>query len=148
MAGFGSMAMGTGPFGLGTPATGEDPPDGPAGSRYIDPTTRDYAQDPDTKQLKQMPAARQRVLLALMTLVGSSSALPTFGVKPPKKMGDTYESQMKNAVRLALRHLTDVEQVIRVDSIVVERGLGGRSRTTVSFTDLLSDTAGEPITIG
>jgi hypothetical protein len=136
VAGFGSMSLGSGPFGLGTPVTGEDPPDGAAGSRYIDPVSRDYAQDPATKQLKQMPGTRQRVLLALMTLERSSSALPTFGIRLPKKMGETYDAQMKNAVRAALRQLTEVEQVVRIDGIVVERGLGGRSRTTVAYTDL------------
>jgi phage baseplate assembly protein W len=147
MSGFGTMAFGAGAFGLGTPATGEPPPDGPAGTRYIDPVQRDYAQDTDTKQLKQMPKTRQRVLLALMTLLGSSSVLPKFGVRFPKKMGDTFDAQCKNAVRSAMRHLTDVEQVVRIDGITVERGAGGRARITVSYSDLL-EASQDAVTVG
>lgn len=136
MPGFGSMAFGSGPYGLGSPLPAAAPASGPAGSRWIDPITKDYAQDPDTLQLKQMPATRQRVLLALMTLLGSSTVLPKFGVRFPQKMGSTFEAQCINSVRSAMRQLTDVEQVVRIDGITVEKGVGGRARITVSWTDL------------
>lgn len=138
MAGFGSMSCGTSPFGLGTPVTASVPPDGPAGCRFLDPHTGDYAQDDDTRQLKQMPRVRQQVLLALKTEYGSSTADPTFGIKRPKKMGDSFESEMKDAVRSALRHLTDVQKVIRLDNIIVLKGSGGRSKTTVVYTVIAS----------
>lgn len=134
--GFGLSSFGLSPYGTGTPETSAVPASGAAGSRYINPATRDYQQDPTTGQLAQMPSTRQRVLLALLTVQGSSSVYGRFGIKLPRKMGTSFEVEMRFAVRAALRHLTDAEKVIRIDSITVERGAGSRSRTTVSYTDL------------
>lgn len=141
MAGFGVYPAGLAPFGLNTPIPVNAPATGAAGSRFINPATKDYQQDPTTGQLAQMPAVRQRVLLALLTLVNSSSVNPAFGVRLPRKMGTFFESEMRLAIRAALKQLTDVEKIVRIDGISVERGTGGRSRTTVSYTDL---TTGQP----
>jgi hypothetical protein len=141
MPGFGVYPSAVSPFGLGTPIPATPPPSGPSGTRYIDPATGDYQQDPTTRQLAQMPSTRQRVLLALKTVQKSSSVNPSFGVKPPRKMGTFFESEQRQAVRAALAHLTDTEQVIRIDDITVERGIKGRSRTIVAFVDL---TTGKP----
>lgn len=141
------MPLGTGPFGLGTPISDAAPAAGPTGSRFINPITGDYEQDPDTKHLKQMPGTRQRVVLALTTLLGSSSVIPKFGVRFPKKMGQTFDAKCQQAVRSALRQLTEVEEVVRIDGITVEKGLGGRARIVVSWTDLSTDTKGEPVTV-
>jgi len=113
------------------------PPDGPAGSRYLNPITRDYEVDETTGHFKQMPGTRQRVLLAVMT-IRDSSGLPGFGVRMPKRMGDAFERQAENAVRQALRHMTDVEKCLLINSITVERGMGGRARVTIAFTDLVT----------
>jgi phage baseplate assembly protein W len=134
MAGFGLMAAGFGPFGYGTPASADAPPDGPSGVRFIHPRSKDFEQDPDTLQLKQMPPYRQAVLIALATLEGSSTAQPTFGVRLPPRMGNTFEAEVNAAVRKALHHLTDIQKVIRVDRVTAEKGLGGRARITVSYT--------------
>jgi phage baseplate assembly protein W len=141
------MPAGSGPFGLGTPATSEPPPTGPAGSRYLNPATRDFEVDQVTGQFAQMPPVRQRVLLALITIRGSSSVLPSFGVHVPPKMNELFEAQVRNSVASALRQLTDVEQVIRVDRIDVERGTGGRALITVSYTNLQSGEEEEPVTV-
>lgn len=138
MSGFGVMAFGNGPLGLGTPISATAPPDGPAGSRYIN-SAGDFEQDSDTRQLKQMPATRQAVFLALKTLRNSSSALPTFGIQLPRKMGDTFEAEAKSAITTALAHLTTSGR-IRLDGVKVEKGLGGRARFTVSFTDTSTGT--------
>jgi hypothetical protein len=124
------------PFGLGTPAPTGDPPDGASGTRYLNPATRDYQVDTATGQLAQMPSIRQRVLIALLTVRGSATAAPAFGIVPPRKMGDQFTAEMQQAVRSALKQLTDVEKVVRIDGILVERGAGSRSKTTVIFTDL------------
>lgn len=145
MSGFGTIAFGTGPFGSGTPDAGEDPPTGEVGSRYLNPSTRDYQADPATRQLAQMPSTRQRVLLALTTEL-DSSAVPGFGSRLPRKMGGTYEAEVRAAIASALRQLTDVEKIVRLGIVQVERGLGGRSRITVPFTDLLSGT-GESVSL-
>lgn len=139
--GIGFLPVGTGPFGFGVPPSAAVPPTGPAGSRYINPATRDYQQDPATGQLKQMPPLRQRVLLTLLTVAGSSAAVPTMGVTYPRKMGDDFEAQVKAAVRYGMRQMTDIERVMRIDSIVVERGFSGRGRITLSYTDLTTGLA-------
>jgi hypothetical protein len=135
MSGVGTVQAGFGPCGLGTPISGDPPPLPGAGSRYINPASGDYEQDPTTKQLAQMPAVRQRVLLALITVIESSNAAPGLGIRLPRKMGTTYEAEVRAEVMLALNQLVEVEKVIRVDSIEVLRGAGGRSQITVSFTD-------------
>jgi len=129
------MGAGTGPAGLGTPVTSSAPPDGPAGSRWINSATKDYEQDTATGQLKQMPKTRQQVLLAVTTLRRSASTLDWFGIRTPRKMGDRFQAEAEQAVRAALRHLTDAQKVIRLDSVKAEHGSGGRGRITVSFTD-------------
>jgi phage baseplate assembly protein W len=134
MAGFGLTPAGTSGAGFGVPAVGGAPPDGPAGSRFIDPVTKDYAQDSTTGQLKQMPPIRQRVLIALTTVLGSASTLPNLGMRAPRKMGDRFEGQMRNAVAAALYQLTEVEKVIRLVRVTVIKGRGGRSQTTVVWT--------------
>lgn len=127
---------GCGPFGDGVNLTGTSPPTGSFGSRYINPATKSYQQDPATHQMAQMPAVRQRVLLALTTLVGSSTALPTFGITYPSKMGTSFEAESQASIRAALKQMTDIERVLRIDSIGVERGAAGRARFTVSYTDI------------
>lgn len=141
MPGFGVYPSALSPFGLGTPIPATAPPTGEAGVRFIDPATGDYQQDPVTRQLAQMPTTRQRVLLAVMTLRNSMSVNREFGIRLPRKMGTFFESEVTQAVRAALQHLTDTEAVIRIDSILVERGAASRARITVSFTDL---TTGNP----
>lgn len=141
MPGYGIYPSAVSPFGLGTPLPAAAPPNGPSGTRFIDAATGDYKQDPTTKQLAQMPSTRQRVLLAVKTIQQSSTVNPKFGIRSPRKMGTFFESEQRQAVREALAHLTDTEQVIRVDAITVERGLHGRSRTIIAFVDL---TTGKP----
>ncbi len=130
------MPFGLGPFGLETPDDPPTPPTGSPGCRYINPASGDYENDPATGQLKQMPRARQRVLLALLTLQRSASTAPQFGSKLPRKMGTSFEIEVRQAVTLALRHLTEIEEAIRINSITVERGRGSRARVTVSYIDL------------
>jgi hypothetical protein len=86
---------------------------------------------------------RQRVVLALRTLLGSSAAVPTMGVELPRKMGTTYAAEVRNAVLVALRQLVDVEKIMRVDGITTVKGAGGRSLITVSYTDLTTGEADE-----
>jgi hypothetical protein len=136
MPGFGIYPSAVSPFGLATPIPATPPPSGPSGTRFINPATGDYQQDPTTRQLAQMPSTRQRVLLAVTTLKKSSTVNPNFGIRPPRKMGTLFDSEQRHAVRAALQHLTETEQVIRIDAITVERGISGRSRTIIDFTDL------------
>ncbi len=135
MAGFGTAGFGSSPFGLGTPVSASAPPSGPAGCRYLNPASKDFEIDPDTGQQAQMPAVRQQVLLAITTLKNSATTLDWFGIRMPRKMGDRFQAEVEKSVRAALRHLTDTQQVIRIDSIKAEHGAGGRGRITVSWSD-------------
>jgi hypothetical protein len=137
MAGFGAQPLGTSPFGVGTPASAVEPPDGPSGSRFINPVTLDYEVDGTTRQFKQMPPTRQRVFVAVMTRF-NSSAIPGFGTRLPARMGDAFESQVRNEINRALRHMVEVEKSLLVLGIKVERGMGGRARITISFRDLVA----------
>ncbi|HEX5076136.1 MAG TPA: hypothetical protein VFW03_23185 [Gemmatimonadaceae bacterium] len=139
------MAVGSTPFGMGTPAVGEDVPTGPAGSRYLDPLARDYVVDPSSGQYQQMPSVRQRVLITVITMLGSSSSQPLFGVQLPQRMDERFEADARGRIRAALSQLIDIEQVMVLDGqIKVERGLGGRARFTIPFFDL---TTGERHTV-
>jgi hypothetical protein len=137
------------PYGTGTPAPTADPPDiatYPAGSRYINPASGDYVYDSTTRQYGQMPTTRQRVLLAVKTLWGSSSALPTLGIRLPRKLGDTFVADIQQAVRSALYQLTNVEQVVRIDAIDVIKSQGGRAQATISYTDTTTGEASQVTT--
>lgn len=134
MPGFGTAPAGTSGAGLGVPVTAAAPPSGPAGSRFISPETKDYQIDTTTGQQRQMPPTRQRVLIILTTTLGSATTQPNLGVRWPRKMGDTYGAQVKNAVAAALYQLTDVERVIRLKDVIVVKGRGGRSSITVIWT--------------
>lgn len=147
MAGLGSASFGAFPFGLGTPVEAAIPPTGFPGSRYINPGSGDYEVDADSGQLAQMPGTRQRVLLALKTLKGSSSVLPEFGILLPRKIDQAIDLRVRDAVRVALSHLTDVDKVIRIESVLVSRRTTGRLAVTLAYTDLSTGAAAEPLTI-
>lgn len=135
--GAGTMPAGTMPAGGATEATVAASPRASAGSRYLNPITRDYEIASDTGQQAQMPPARQRVLLALMTIKGSSTADPRFGITAPRKMGDQFVQSMQAAVRAALAHLTRNDApVIKLQRIDVKIPRGGRAIITVSYIDL------------
>lgn len=128
------MSAGSGPFGAGTPVTTEAPPTGAAGSRYINPATKDYEQDARSKQLAQMPAVRQQFLLVLTTILASSTTLQRFGIGAPRKMGDSFETEMKQEIVRRSAHITELQRAARIDNIKVEKGSGGRARITLSYT--------------
>jgi hypothetical protein len=136
MLGMGVAPMGSSPMGVGQPEDAPPPPTGHGGCRFINAATGDYEIDPVTGQYAQMPPVRQRVLIALLTIRGSNSANPALGIKRPRKMGDRFQAEMEQAVRESLRQLTEVENVMAIDFILVERGAGGRARVTVSYEDL------------
>src|SRR6478609_537906 len=136
MPGIGLFPVGLGPCGFGTPISADPIPAGPVGCRFIDPSTGDYAIDIATRQFQQMPPLRQRVLLALTTLFRSNNAVPGFGIKLPQKLGSNYQVEVTNAVNAAVYQLTSIEKIMQIDSIVAQKGSGGRSLITVSYTDL------------
>lgn len=135
--GAGTAPAGTSPAGIGTQALAAAAPGPAAGSRYINPLTRDYEIAAVTGQQAQMPPARQKVLIALTTLQGSSTAVPRLGINSPRKMGTGFAQAMQASVRAALAHLTRAEDpVIKLQRIDVKIPQGGRAIITVSYIDL------------
>ena len=138
-SGVGTQPFGSSPYGLGTPATVNDEPAASAGSRYLNPFSKDYQIDPNTDQAAQMPPTRQRVLIAVMTVLNSATAIPGLGLRAPRKIGINYIAQTKASVRASLAHLViEDAPVIEIERIdVIKLGVG-RILVTISYIDLLT----------
>jgi hypothetical protein len=139
MSGFGNAPLGASPFGIGEPETA-DPPEiaADAGARYLDPITGDYAIDASSGRLARMPAARQRVLLALRTEVGTAAAAADFGIVAPRKNDAVLPAISRLAVHEALRHLTSSRaiEIMRIDT----EADGERGAIHVLYRDLETNT--------
>lgn len=109
---------------------------GPALSRYIDPGTGDFLIDDSVGQLAAMPSLRQRVLLIMNTQLGSSTALPQLGVPRPRKIDETYIVSTRAAIRKAFYRLTDIERIMRIEDILIDKRPGGRIQVTLVYRDL------------
>lgn len=135
MSGFATSPFAITPFGAGTPAVAVAPPENPpAGSRFINPLTRDYERATDGS-FRRSPTVRHRLLLAVTTAFRSSSVLRDFGIRKPNKIGTGFAQQMTNAVELAAAHLVR-EGVMTLDGVTVVVQRPGRAQTTIAFTDL------------
>ncbi len=144
MAGLGSSPLGFGtPFGIGTPDNATPPPTvAPQGAAFIDPITKDYVIGPDGEYLR-MPTLRQCVVLALGTVLQSSSVMQDAGLALPDRVDGNHERRAQFAVKTALQSLVAAKR-LRVDSVTVEFPRPGRDEITVAYTDLQtgeSDTA-------
>jgi phage baseplate assembly protein W len=132
-----SGAFEFGPFGTGTPAEAPAPPEGlPSLCRYIDPVTGDVAVDATTGHLQNMPPVRQRFLLLMQTLLGSSSVLPGLGLTIPRIIDDSFARQVDAAVREGARQMTEVEKVARIRRVDVTASALGRTAVLVEYDDL------------
>lgn len=138
MAGLGLAPVGFFPFGFGSPVSVDDPPDAPDQARFVDFLTGDYVVG-DDGELERMPITRQRVLLSLATVRGSSTALPAFGVTLPKIIGSNDDALVRQAVERALRPLIDEGSIV-LNLVEVDHGNPiGRSRITVDYTDTATE---------
>jgi len=130
------MALGTGPLGYGDPDEAEDPPeDAQLLSTWVSPATKQYEIDPVRGSLAEVSPVRGRVIYCLTQRLGSSALLPDDGVEYPKRVDDVFVATVQSRVRAALRQLTDVERVMRIEAIIVEEA-GRRSRFLIHYTDL------------
>lgn len=135
--------VGSTPFGMATPAAApEAATQGPALSRYIDPGTGDYIIDADVGQFGSMPSLRQRVLLVMATALGSSTALPDLGIPRPRKIDESYIVTTRAAVRKAFYRMTDVERVMQIQEILIDKQSAGRVQITLVYRDLTTRTPG------
>jgi phage baseplate assembly protein W len=126
-----------GPFGTGTPVDAPEPPRGLTTlCRFLDPVSQDFTVNTVDGHLEQMPPVRQRFLLLLSTLVGSSSTLPTLGIEVPRIIDDSFERQVDAAVRVGARQMTEIEKVARIDKVTVQATSLGRVAVLVAYQDL------------
>lgn len=125
MAGFGSSPLGTGPYGVGTPATSSanaglplaDDFGASQGSKYINPRTRSYERDANGRT-KGMPNVPHLVQLALLTTRGSS-AMTTLGDEAPGGViGANFVSRRQASIRQSLTRLVD-DNMIEIVAIEV-----------------------------
>lgn len=132
----------SGPFETGPISAAEPPKGPPPAARYIHPGTGDYAVQADG-EFEGMPPVRQRVELAVLTAKGSAWPAQNFGneFRNIKRIDQRFESKARFAIENALRRLTEVEKVVRIDAITFERVGTGRIETMIQFTDL---TNGQP----
>jgi phage baseplate assembly protein W len=136
MVGFGGFPIGSTPFGAGTPVDAIAPPENkPERARFLNPITGDYEVD-DDGEYKRMPIVRQRVLLRLGTLRGSSTVLPNFGLRLPERIDARYKQGAEEAIRVALADMiTNREiKIVRIDTTIGNPT--GRVEHTVVYTDL------------
>ena len=138
--GFGISPCGLFAYGAGTPLPADELSDNVTNARYIAINTGDF-QALDDGSLADMPPIRQRVIIALATEKGSAAGLEWLGMTLPKKIDASFETAAKNAVRLALNQLIEVEKVIRLDGVMVQKLTQGRVILTVSYTDLTTLTS-------
>lgn len=132
--GFGTSTAGLVPAGLYDETEPAAPPKPTEFSRFVGTDGR-YLIDATSGNFARMPRLKQRIVLAVSTLLGSSTVLPEWGLSIPKKMGQTFDAQVAVAIRKALRRLTDVERLMLITEIRVERDTW-RARATVVYTDL------------
>ena len=136
--GLGICPLGTASLGYGSPATSDQLPRQNSPFRYLDPATGDWQSTITPGILDNMNRNSQRVLLALMTEQGSSTAIPSFGntANQLQKIDETFERELENRVRICLSSLTDVEKVVTITEIVTNEVNPGSVNYTVFFYDL------------
>lgn len=106
MVPIGQSACGTFPCGYGTPgAAAEAIGTTDLNALYINPNTKDFELD-DWCQFKTMSPVAQRVQLCISTALGSVQSSPTFGFKPPPKVGVNILHDVRSRVENALLPVT------------------------------------------
>lgn len=133
--------LGLAPAGFFALGFGQDeeilgPPEDPiVGATFINPRTRDYvAQDDGSYQ--RMPVMRHRVLMLLMTELGSAVNVDNqeaIGLRLPQKITPSFQQEVDQAVRAAL---LPIGNEIRIDAVTTIVLPTGKVDITVSYTDL------------
>lgn len=116
------MALGSGPYGPGTPPS-DTAKVALASSRKIDFRTGRYVLDADGN-FEEMPDLHQRVGLLI-----------AYGVKEPERIGPSFAAEVAAQIRNALRPLTDTRPPqARIKRIEVST-VPGNSYRLVEFVD-------------
>lgn len=141
--------FGSGPYGMGTPATVPAPLGKPLetregvrnGSRKINPDTLDFETSPVTSRVVGMNNTQHLVQQCLSTESGSA-AMQTLGNEFRKltRITGSYEKEADTAVRSALALLTDTNVII-IDSVEPRRIVGRAAGVfiRVKWTDVATN---------
>ena len=123
MPGFGTTPFGSGPYGIGTPATSSTNEGKPLtdakgvrfGSRYINPRTRQYEMNANGRYVG-MSSVQQLVELAALTLIGTSAMQALGEDAPSGVIGTNYVARTTEAIERAFARLVR-EKLIEINSI-------------------------------
>lgn len=134
------------PYGTGTPttaplATGNilaDSTGTTTGSRFIDPTTRDYVIDSNGRTTG-MSNVQQLVYLAVSTDLGSS-AVQALGqqLKQIDRITANFERQVTTTLTASVQHIVD-QGLMQVVDVIVERVGPSVARARLRWRDLSVD---------
>jgi len=132
--GAGLAPAGLSPAGYGAPATGSLIVSAPQTTSALDRSTRDYSYDASGNRVQSTPA-NQRVYLACLTALGSSS-VPGFGLAPPPRtITKRYQQERQDAYQRAFADLQR-DGVAQLISIQIDRVTGTHITETVRWRDL------------
>jgi hypothetical protein len=119
------MALGSGPYGAGTPPSSEstEPAVALASSRKIDFRTGRYVLDANGN-FEEMPDLHQRVGLLI-----------AYGVKEPEILGPTFKAELEAQIRSALKPLTEARPPEAVIKRIEISTAAGNSYCLIAFTN-------------
>ncbi len=130
-------SIGITPFGSGTPASANAPPDElDGGAPFINSRTRDFERASDGS-IRRMPRTRHRVLVAVTTLQKSMATNPKFGIDLPEQIDESFERKARNSVTMAVKHIVDDGDMV-LDSVTAKVTPYGRAQILISYTDLVT----------
>lgn len=141
--GLGEFPFGDGPMGLFLEESDATPEAAP-GERFLDSLTGDYAIGPNGEILRGS-AARQRMIIALLTRAGTS--LSVRGVNYPPVHNENTARLTEMEVREAVKPQVD-DGTVQIDRIVVATEVDrvpGRLGVEVQFTNLETGEPEEPV---
>lgn len=123
------------PLGTGIPATADQRPPGASFSRYLDGKGQ-YVINAETGRYENMPPVRQRLVIALRHLMGSSTVAPD-GMRYPKIVSKRTKNELQTEVRRVSRQMTEIEKVMKLEDVIIEpTEWASRVIVTVKFEDL------------
>lgn len=132
MRGFGEVPLGTTALGMPLEKVTESQAE-TAGSRFLDPVTRDYAERDG--ELLLAGSARQRIIILLTTEVRTSLSIK--GIKFPQRHDESTARAVESDVRRVLQPMVE-EGAITLQRVVVKTradNVVGRLGVSVEYID-------------
>jgi hypothetical protein len=138
--GLGECPIGITPFGMYYFTPSDPVQFSRIGNRQIDKDSGDYLLNPTLRAIKNGSTTITKMILAIKTIKGSSTALPNFGnnTMNDNLIDNTLQTRVNNHIRTACKQMTDAGE-IRIVEVIVKPYTGGPSISVdVKFLDLRS----------